>query len=69
MVNFIDTFFASYPSLGCSTMGQMCINDVHFTKFYPIMSKAEAPDTLIELIQDISIPSVLHSDNAKEWTS
>jgi hypothetical protein len=50
-------------------MGQMCINDVHFTKFYPIMSKAEAPDTLIELIQDISIPSVLHSDNAKEWTS
>jgi hypothetical protein len=50
-------------------MGQMYTNDVHFTKFYPMISRAEVPDTLIELIQDISIPSKLHLDNAKELTS
>jgi hypothetical protein len=59
-----DIFFATYPSLSCSTMGQMYTNDVHFTKFYPMINKSEAPDMLIKLIQDIGVPSKLHSDNA-----
>jgi len=31
--------------------------------------KSEAPDTLIQLIQDVGIPFDLHSDDAKELTS
>jgi hypothetical protein len=61
-----DTFFASQPSLSRCTMGQMYINDIDFTKFYPKKIKSEAPDTLISFMQDIGIPSDLHSDDAKE---
>jgi hypothetical protein len=49
-------------------MGQMYTNDVDFTKFYPMKSKSETADTLISFMQDIGIPSDLHSDDAKELT-
>jgi hypothetical protein len=49
-------------------MGQMYTNDVNFTKFYPMKKKSEAPDSLILFMQDIGIPSELHSDDAKELT-
>jgi hypothetical protein len=49
-------------------MGQMFTNDVHFTKFYPMQRKSDAPDTLVQFMQDIGIPSDLHSDDAKELT-
>jgi len=63
-----DTFFAEVPSLQGAKMGQMYTNDAHFTKFYPMKTKAEAPNTLIAFMQDIGIPSDLHSDNANELT-
>jgi hypothetical protein len=63
-----DTFFSSTPSLSKYTMGQMYTNDVNFTKFYPMKKKSEAPDSLILFMQDIGIPSELHSDDAKELT-
>lgn len=63
-----DTFFSSLPSLSKCTMGQMYTNDVDFTEFYPMKSKSEAADTLISFMQDIGIPSDLHSDDAKELT-
>jgi hypothetical protein len=49
-------------------MGQMFTNDVHFSKFYPMRTKSEAPNTLVSFMQDIGIPSDLHSDDAKELT-
>jgi len=64
----MDTFFADVPSLRGATMGQMYTNDAHFTKFYPMKTKGEAPNTLISFMQDIGIPSDLHSDNANELT-
>jgi hypothetical protein len=63
-----DSFFGSTPSIHGSTMGQMYTNDMNFTKFYPMKTKAEAPNTLISFMQDIGIPSELHSDDAKELT-
>jgi hypothetical protein len=63
-----DTFFSSISSIHGATMGQMYTNDTHFTKFYPMKRKGEAPDTLISFMQDIGIPSELHSDDAKELT-
>jgi hypothetical protein len=61
-----DTFFAAVPSLQNATMGQMYANDLHFSKFYPMQRKSQAPDTLVSFMQDIGIPSDLHSDDAKE---
>jgi hypothetical protein len=49
-------------------MGQMYTNDVDFTKFYPMKKKSDASDTVIMFMQDIGIPSELHSDDAKELT-
>jgi hypothetical protein len=49
-------------------MGQMFMNDIHFTKFYPMHLKSEAPEALISFMQDIGIPSDLHSNDAKELT-
>jgi hypothetical protein len=46
----------------------MFTNNVHFTKFYPMRTKSESPDALISFMQDIGIPSDLHSDDAKELT-
>ena len=63
-----DIFFTSCPSIHGCPMGQMYTNDVHFSKFFPMKRKAEAPDTLMAFMQDVGIPSALHSDDAKELT-
>jgi hypothetical protein len=63
-----DTFFSSTRSLSGCTMGQLYTNDLDFTKFYPMKRKSEAPDTLVSFMQDIGIPTELHSDDAKELT-
>ncbi len=65
---YTDTFFAKTPSLGGAKMAQVYMNDVNFTKIVPMKTKAEAPDTLVQFMQDIGIPSHLHSDDAKELT-
>jgi len=58
-------FFASVPSLSNCTMGQMYTNDLTFSTLNHMIL---IPDTLIPFIQDIGIPSELHSDDAKELT-
>jgi hypothetical protein len=49
-------------------MAQLYTNDVDFTKVFPMKTKSEAPDTLVAFMQDVGIPSALHSDDAKELT-
>jgi len=63
-----DTFFAKTPSLSGATMAQLYTNDVDFTKVFPMRNKSDAPDTLISFMQDVGIPSVLHTDDARELT-
>ena len=63
-----DTMFASVKSVLGNTMGQIFVNDVSFTRFIPMKAKSEAGDALVEFIQDVGIPSALHSDDAKELT-
>ncbi len=62
------TFFAAQPSLSRCTMGQMFTNDVNFSKFYHMKRKSEAPDALVNFMQDIGIPCELHSNDATELT-
>lgn len=40
----------------------------NFTKVIPMKRKGEAPDSFIQFMQHIGIPSYLQSDDAKELT-
>lgn len=47
-------------------MAQIFINDLNFSKVYPMQAKSETSDTLKAFIHDVGIPHTLHSDDAKE---
>lgn len=66
---YSDTFFSSIRSTRGNTMGQLFVNDIGFYHFVPMKSKSEAGNALLEFIQDIGVPSALHTDDAKESTS
>jgi len=65
---YSDTLFSSVKSIQGNTMGQIFVNDIGYTHFVPIKAKAEAPYALQEFIQDVGIPSSIHTDEAKELT-
>ncbi len=50
-------------------MGQIFINDIGYTYFVPMKAKSDASHALIEFIQDIGLPSMMHTDDAKELTA
>jgi hypothetical protein len=69
MANFkfyTDTFFASSQTLNGCKMAQLYINDLSFTKVYPMKSKAETSETLSKFIHEVGIHHSLHSDDAPE---
>ncbi len=47
-------------------MAQLYINDLMFTKIYPMQAKSETGDSLQAFIHEVGIPHTLHSDYAKE---
>jgi hypothetical protein len=47
-------------------MAQLYINDLSFTKVYPMKAKSKTVDTLRNFIQDVGIPHAIHSDDALE---
>ena len=49
-------------------MGQIFVNDIGYTYLTPMKLKSQAGHALLEFIQDIGIPSALHTDGAKEQT-
>jgi len=63
---YTDTFFASSQTLNGCKMAQLYINDLSFTKVYPMKTKAETSDTLSKFIHEVGIPHSLHSDDAPE---
>ena len=63
---YSDTLFASTTSIRHFICGQILINDLHFSRFIPMKSKADAEDALKYMIQDIGIPFEMHVDGAKE---
>ncbi len=65
---YSDTMFSKTKSVRGYTMGQVFVNDLEFTRFIPMKSKADAGDALNEFVQDVGAPSALHTDDAKELT-
>jgi hypothetical protein len=63
---YTDTMFASTKSLHGNIMGQILVNDIGYTHFTPMKAKSEVPYALQEFIQDVGIPSIIHSDGAPE---
>lgn len=61
-----DTFFSSVKSMHQNKAAQIFVNNVAFTRVFLIPSKAEAPNTLVEFIQDVGIPHQIHANNAPE---
>jgi hypothetical protein len=50
-------------------MGQIFVNDIGYTYFLPMKAKSDASHALLEFIQDIALPSTIHTDDAKELTA
>ncbi|MGH3055661.1 MAG: hypothetical protein ACRDL7_11860, partial [Gaiellaceae bacterium] len=65
---YSDTLFSKCKSTVGNTCGQIFVNDIDFVRFIPMQTKSAAGDALAEFIQDVGIPSTLHTDNAKEET-
>ena len=61
-----SSIFSSVKSIQGNTMGQIFVNDIGFTCFFPMKMKSEAGYALAEFIQDVGIPSSLHTDDVKE---
>jgi hypothetical protein len=49
-------------------MAQLFVNDIKYLRIMLMRKKSEAGSALLELIQDIGISSVIHTDGAKELT-
>jgi hypothetical protein len=63
---YTDTMFAQIKSTRGNDMAQIYVNDINFTRVFPIRAKSEVGDTLVDFIRDIGIPSKIVSDYAKE---
>ena len=58
--------FPSVKSVQGNTMGQIYVKHIGFMHFMPMQKKSEAGYALAEFIQDVGIPTSLHTDDAKE---
>jgi ribosomal protein L15 len=63
---YTDTFFSKTTSLNNHKMAQIYVNDLAFSKVYPMAVRSEAGDTLQAFIHDVGIPHSLRSDDAPE---
>jgi len=63
---YTDTMFASIKSTRGNDMAQIYANDINFTRLFPMQSKGEVGDTLLDFVRDVGIPSEIVSDYAKE---
>jgi hypothetical protein len=63
---YTDTFFSNTPSINGCKMAQLYINDLTFTKVYPMKTKSQTSETLSAFIHYVGIPTIIHSDDANE---
>ena len=65
---YSDTMFCSTKSTRGNVCGQVFCNDTDFTRFYPMRTKGDAGNALKMFVQDVGIPSAMHTDGAREET-
>jgi Reverse transcriptase (RNA-dependent DNA polymerase) len=65
---YLDTMFSNLRSTRGNSCAQVFVNDFGFSKLIPMKSKGDAGLALDELFSDIGVPTMLHTDGAKELT-
>ena len=65
---YADVFFLSVPSLSGNTCGVIFVNYLGFLHIVPMKSKSQAGNALTEFFEDKGVPTVMHTDGAKEFT-
>ena len=65
---YADVFFLSVPSLSGNTCGVIFVNNLGFSHIVPMKSKSEAGNALTEFFEDKGVPTIMHTDGAKEFT-
>ena len=63
---YTDTLFFKCKTLDLFTCAQIFCNKARFTKVFPMQSKSQAHEALTSFVQEVGIPNILHSDDAKE---
>jgi hypothetical protein len=66
---YSDTMFSSLVSVQGISCGQITVNNLDYSKFIPLKSNGDAGMALEELLQDIRVPTHMHTDGAKELTT
>jgi hypothetical protein len=65
---YSDTFFSEVKSVRGFSCAQVFVDRTEFSVVYPMKRKGEAPDALRFFIEEVGIPSHLHTDGAPELT-
>jgi hypothetical protein len=63
---FSDTMFSKTKSLTLDTCAQVFVNDLDFTKFYPMRLRSDASDQLRTFVKEVGIMDSLITDGAPE---
>ena len=65
---YSDTLISRLKSIRGNSVAQIFVNNAKWKKVVPIPTKAHAPTALKIVVQDIGIPSHIHTDGAREMT-
>ena len=63
---YSDTMFVTTKSIRGNKCAQIFVNDTGFTRVYPMKSKSLAGQALNCLFTEVGVPTMLHTDGAKE---
>ena len=64
---YVDVFFSSVLLLSGNTCGVIFVNNLGFLHIVPMKSKSQAGNALTEFFKDKGVPTVMHTDGAKEF--
>ena len=65
---YAHVFFSSVPSMSGNTCGVIFVNNPGFLHIVPMKSKSQAGNTLTEFFEDKGVPTIVHTDGAREFT-
>ena len=63
---YTATMFASKKSLRGNNCGQIYVNDLDFTRFYPMKDRTEVPATVLQFFREEGVPTTRILDGARE---
>ena len=63
---YTDNMFASTKLLRGNNFGQIYINDIDFTRFYPMKDRNEMPVIVSQFFREEGVPTILILDGARE---